>query len=687
MSDATTKLREIRNSETLNLPGSPFLKPSFGNGDPIVLRNYQKTGIANMLMAPRTILGDDTGLGKTIQVLSTVGYVWLKEPYYVPIILTTKSALFQWASETEKFMSGMKPVVVHGEPYERQKIYEEFFSQDGQKKILLLTYDTLFRDLESTIVKDRSVKPDPKLKKQLKKLKEDEAAKREEAEGLLTALKDLSDSRKFEDSEYVFAIMNSKPATRPNDWSVQDDKLLASALLARKQLFAIQRDIADLNDRIAPPIRTVGLLEHIQNLKSANSDIKFFLAMDEAHKVKSYRSQVHEKVRVISDQCERIVAMTATPVKNRLMEFFGIFRIVEPKLFPKVTAFQNDYCVTKLQRVGGGRQVPIVVGYKNLDRFVEKIEPYYLSRKKHEVAKELPELISVEIPCELSEVQDSLYDMAEAGMSSSDSEFENENEGAEILSSLTMCAQAVNAPQLILNDEGVPFEGPSSKIEALIDLLQNEADGQKVIIFSRFEKMISLLEQSFKKEDIKYVRITGKESNPKVRQTNREVFQDPNSGVNVIMITMAGSESLNLQAAEHFVFVDLPWSTGDYLQLIGRMIRIGSSHKTVVAHHMLGVRLSGEKTIDHHVLKALREKKKLMDKVAGNSLVGGLKFESNDSVRDILAYMRDGKEGISKPTKKPRTIKTANPRPEAQEKASGPKEEPVQSISIDLDDI
>ncbi len=621
----------------------------------------------------------------TLQTLSTVGYVWLKEPDYIPIILTTKSALFQWASETTKFMSGMTPVTVHGEPYERHNIYDSFFSNHKDKQILLLTYDTLFRDIESTVVRDRSIKPDPALKKQLKALKDSETTLKDRVESLLVSLKEISDARRFEDSEYIFAVLNSKPGNRPTDWTKDDDELLATAVKARQELASVQKNIHTLNDQIAPAVRTIGILEHIQSMKAADPNTKFMLVMDEAHKVKNYRSQVHEKVRAVSLECERIIGMTATPVKNRLMEFFGLFRIVEPKLFPKVTAFQNEYCVTKLQRVGGGRQVPIVVGYKNLDRFVEKIEPYYLSRKKHEVAKELPELISIEIPCELSQVQDDLYDMAEAGVGSSDMENDGEN-GAEILSSLTMCAQAVNAPQLILDDEGKPFDGSSSKIDALLDLLENDAADEKVIIFSRFEKMISLLEARLKEAGIKNVRITGKESNPKVRQTNRELFQDPNSGVNVIMITMAGSESLNLQAAEHFVFVDLPWSFGDYDQLIGRMIRIGSAHKTVVAHHMLGVRLSGEKTIDHHVLKALREKKKLADKVAGNSLVGGLKFEEKDSVRDILSYMRgdDKKKAVKKQTKVLKSSKQSkidNPEPEVN------REDDISTVNLDFSDI
>jgi SNF2 family DNA or RNA helicase len=300
------------------------------------------------------------------------------------------------------------------------------------------------------------------------------------------------------------------------------------------------------------------------------------------------------------------------------------------------------------------------------------------------VAKELPEMISVEIQCELTMLQDQLYDMAENGVSTDD-----EENAADTLSSLTMCAQAVNAPQLILDEDGNPFEGPSSKVDALIDLLTGDAEDQKVIVFSRFEKMVSLIGKVLESHKIKYVRVTGKESDPKLRRQNCETFQDSNSGVNVILITMAGSESLNLQAAEHFVFVDLPWSYGDMLQLVGRMIRIGSSHKTVVAHYMLGLRQSGEKTIDHHVLKALKEKMKLADKVAGKSMVNALQFtksEDVDMIREIAKSMSGGEKNTRKSSSKDVKIKsTAKAKPEAKKKAM---EEPsIESISLDFSDL
>lgn len=661
----------------------------------VILRDYQKIGMATICRSPKLCLGDATGLGKTVQTLSAIGTIWEREPDYVPIILTTKSAVFQWQGEVEKFMQGVEALVVHGEPYQRNAIYEDFFTNNsGKNRLLLLTYDTLFRDISPSVIKDKSIKIDPKLKKEFKETRVKESEAKDYYEKMLVIMKEVSDGRRFEDSEYIFSRLNGKEATKPPGWSDHDERQLKLAVDAKENVIKLSSKVQELSVLVNPPMKSSGILELMFDLKKRSPNTQFMLVMDEAHKVKNYRSQVHEKVKLISEQCDRVVGMTATPVKNRLMEFFGLFRIINPKLFPKVTQFMNDFCVTKMQRVPGGRQVPIVVGYRNLDMFTDKIKPYYLARQKHEVAKELPELITVEIPCELSDEQDELYDMAEAGMIGSEVD-ESEENSADILSSMTMCAQAVNSPELILDADGNPFTGSSSKIEALIELLTGDAEDSKVIIFSRFEKMISTIEKRLIDEKIKYVRITGKESDPKLRQKNKDIFQDTNSGVNVIMITMAGSESLNLQAAEHFVFVDSPWSFGDYVQLVGRMIRIGSSHKTVVAHHMLGLRKSGEKTIDHHVLRALREKKRLSDKVSGESLVGGLQFKSEDIVDEILASMKSDKMASSKDikmeaTKKKMLTKTKPPKKEDRSKKPSVRSEPeieIPTLNIDLSDI
>jgi superfamily II DNA/RNA helicase len=192
---------------------------------------------------------------------------------------------------------------------------------------------------------------------------------------------------------------------------------------------------------------------------------------------------------------------------------------------------------------------------------------------------------------------------------------------------------------------GSDFEGRSSKESALVDLLSEEFDGEKVIIYTRFASHIPRLQAILTKEGIKSVSISGSQ-NDKERKKAQDQFQDLSSKVKVIIITDAGSEAINLQAASAMILFDSPWSWGRYVQLLGRMIRIGSPHPRVLAVHLVTRRpgLSGKKaeTIDSKVVQKLRRKKGLIDQVIGEAAVGALKFDrSENDVKDLLRSLRD----------------------------------------------
>ena len=674
------KIRQIRSQADMSLKPSPFLRESYvddsGEELPVKLRSYQKSGILNLLMSPQLLLGDDTGLGKSLEILSAIGYVWLKEPEYVPIVLAKKSALHQWAAEVDKFMQGMEVATIDGGPFDRERMYEEFFQNHdpSRKRLLILTYDVLLKDAQESIVRDSEHKALPADKKALasarKTLKEAQKAAALESEDF----EKWFNGRPYEiwDHAKTATAVSSGPKERPplpNNWGQDDEdrvQKLAKLLSAAR---AWKLEIERLEALVHPTVIAPGVMGHIRAFQAQHPDAKLMLVMDEAHVVKNYRGKIHAATADLAKCCERIYGLTATPVKNRLMEFFALFRVVMPGLFPKVTWFQNEYCITKLQRIGGGRSIPIVIGYKNLDKFVRVIEPFYLSRRKYDVAAELPRLVTRELQCELTDLQEELYDMAEAGLLEKDAD--PDASSAAVLGAMTYVQEAVDAPSLLNNADGQPWEGESPKINVLLDLLEDELDGVKTIVFSRFERMISLVEKTLKAKDVKCVRITGKENKASDREKAKQAFQDPKSGIDVILITEAGSESINLQAAEHFVLLDSPWSWGTYLQLIGRMIRIGSKHSMTVATHLVAVRQGGRKTIDHYVIKKLKSKKSLADKVAGEGLKDGLKFVPEDDAMELVAMIKQGREV---PSKAPASSKGAKGRARGSSPSGGPSE-------------
>lgn len=382
---------------------------------------------------------------------------------------------------------------------------------------------------------------------------------------------------------------------------------------------------------------------------------KLVTVFDEATAFKNTATKTWQVCKLLSDRSDRVIGLTATLLKNKLMEGFAIFKVIRPETFGSKNNFQENYCITEMQSIPGGRKIPIVVGYKNLNQFRNHIYPYFLGRAKHEVSAELPGLTTKEVICELSAAEAKKYEEALSGvLELGDGEIK-EYEETKALTSLIYCQMCVDSPALLRYKEGDTVEiGGSleeiklgSKEEALLDLLEEEFSEDKVIVYTKFASLVGRLQKILAKKKIKSVCITGKES-AKKRSEAQEKFQDLKSDTQVIFITDAGSEAINLQAAVGMIFYDSPWSWGNYVQLIGRMIRIGSPHPSVFAIHLVAERpgktAKARDTIDAIVLKALRKKKGFIDQIIGEAALGALRFERNEGgVKELYQEVRRSK--------------------------------------------
>lgn len=491
------KLRKLRDRKDLSLKATPLLRPTFialdGLDRPLKLRYYQVQMIFHLLAMRRFIVGDDTGLGKTLESIAALCYLWGMYPDQKAIVLTKKSAVGQWAKEFSKFSTGVTVVVSTGSPADRAAARLRFQAAKGPT-VLISGYRSMVKDFR-----------------------------------------------------------------------------------------------------------------HVQDWKG------YVLIADEATVFKNPGTQVHQVCKHLATQADRCWGLTATLIKNHLMEGFGIYQVVVPGLFTHTrTAFMNDYCMVRMQPIAKGRKVPVIVGYRDSDitRFKDKIDPFYLGRPKHDVAEELPVLQTKNVIVGMTQFQHEKYQEALSGLLSMGDGNEKETDK---LTSLIYCQEIANHPCLIGYDDS-----DSEKMDALIDMLTDGGDleEEKVILFSRFRKLVDWAMPYMAKKGIKAVRVTGKE-NEAERQAAMDAFQDPNSDVRVIWITMAGGDAINLQAAKAMIFYDTPWSAGDYLQILGRMIRIGSLHDRCYAIHLIA-----KGTMDERVQEVLQKKMALIEAILGARLKG-----------------------------------------------------------------
>jgi len=537
---AYKKLKDFRTRTDLKLKANKYLKDTFtdfnGQERPLRVRYYQIQGVLHLVVMKRFLLGDDTGLGKTLETIIALCYVWDQDPDRKAIIFTTKSATKQWAAEFSKFTKGVRVVTCMGTPVQRANARELFLKSTGPTVMVM---------------------------------------------GYRSAVQDFT---------------------------------------------------------------------HLQDWKG------IILVTDEATAYKNPKTQIHQVCRHLSLQADRVWALTATMIKNHLMEGYGIYQVIKPGIFEmggkpmNANQFMTYYCVTRMQRLPkSNRMVPVIVGYMpdKIQEFRQVIDPYFIGRPKHEVATELPSLITRVMEVEMSQAQEDKYAEALSGLLAL-----GDNDDAVVkettkLTQISYCQEIANHPLLI------NCEGESGKLETLIELLtEGDFEEAKVIIFSRFSKMVDIIMTRLAKEKIKAVRVTGAEDQDQ-RAAAMKAFQNPEDETRVICITTAGSESINLQAAQALVCFDTPWSGGDFLQLIGRMIRIGSIHDRCYVIHFVA-KGKRRKTVDHRVMEKLGEKMNLIEAVLGKRLKGegdsqGIISVDND-ITDLFAALRqdalDAKRGV-----------------------------------------
>ncbi len=320
--------------------------------------------------------------------------------------------------------------------------------------------------------------------------------------------------------------------------------------------------------------------------------------LDEAQFIKNPGAQVTQSVKQLKSECR--LALTGTPLENRLLDLWSIVDFIQPSYLGTQEHFLETY------EPKGGDDVASAqrIARRQLSA---KLRPLLLRRLKKHVAKDLPERIEERRDCPLGEEQRKLYlaelrrsrdqimqAVAEQGLNKSK---------MHVLAALTRLRQVCCHPQLVGNDS------PSGKTETLFELLDTLVhDGQKVLVFSQFVQMLQLLEKECRARNISTHILTGQ---TKDRQEVVHAFQnDPNPGVFLLSLRAAGT-GLNLTNASYVVLYDPWWNPAVEAQAIDRSHRIGQT-QTVNAY-----RLIAPGTVEEKIWELQQSKAKTIADVLG----------------------------------------------------------------------
>lgn len=355
------------------------------------------------------------------------------------------------------------------------------------------------------------------------------------------------------------------------------------------------------------------------------------LIFDESHKFKSTLSQTRVMVQMFQKPCARVWGLTATAIKNNLEEFYSIASAIGIRPCGLMSEFRDEYCIYREIHVGNGRRKKILTGYKNVAKFRNAMRPFFFGRSQRQVKEPLPRLTTVIHPIDLNDEQAKLlledipngtYQLPPSLVKVQGEWYERDRDPDNEMTMLSVYQLVANHPALLDPADNKKFTTKtlSPKEECLLDMLDGDYRGEKVIVFTKYRTWIDRLQaitEAGQFTDRKFLRITGAE-NEKQRAQAKRLFQE-NDEHDLIVINSAATEGVNLQQAAHLVCLDVPWSWGDMLQLVGRMVRMASPHSACTLHI-----LCAKGSIDEYAIETLKGKKGLFEAILGESHSAGV---------------------------------------------------------------
>jgi SNF2 family DNA or RNA helicase len=331
------------------------------------------------------------------------------------------------------------------------------------------------------------------------------------------------------------------------------------------------------------------LLSDIYFLKTFRFNYVF---LDESQAIKNPESQRYKAARLL--QSRNKVVLTGTPIENNTFDIYGQLSFACPGLLGSRQFFKAIY----------SSPIDKFEDSKRTAQLQKKIQPFILRRTKKQVAKELPDKTEMVIYCEMGDEQRKIYDIYEKELRdfiNGKSEDEIKRSGIHVLTGLTKLRQICNSPALLKEEA---YQGDfSSKVEVLMEHIENKSAQHKILVFSQFVGMLDVIKKELETKNIAFEYLTGQTKN---RASKVNEFQN-NDSVRVFLISLkAGGIGLNLTEADYVYLVDPWWNPAVENQAIDRSHRIGQI-KNVVA-----VRLICPNTIEEKVVKLQQSKTKLI---------------------------------------------------------------------------
>lgn len=295
------------------------------------------------------------------------------------------------------------------------------------------------------------------------------------------------------------------------------------------------------------------------------------LVLDEAQYIKNPSSKAAHAARELN--ARQRLCLSGTPLENHLGELWSLFHFLLPGWLGDVKSFNRDYRVPIEKHASEVR----------LQHLNGRIKPFLLRRTKEQVATELPPKTEIIHWVELNEAQRDVYETMRLAM---DKKVRDEITRKGVARSQIIILEAllklrqVCCDLRLVNEDSVPTRGSSSgKLDSLMEMLEELFDeGRRILLFSQFTSMLSLIEAELKRRNVAYALLTGQ------TRDRRTPVRDFQSGkLQIFLISLkAGGVGLNLTEADTVIHYDPWWNPATENQATDRAYRIGQEKPVFV---------------------------------------------------------------------------------------------------------
>ena len=349
------------------------------------------------------------------------------------------------------------------------------------------------------------------------------------------------------------------------------------------------------------------------------------MVIDEAQNIKNHEAAQSKAVKSIPADIR--IAMSGTPVENRLTEFWSIMDYANKGYLGTVKTFKDDYA----------NPIQMFNDENVAAKFRKITSPFMMRRMKNDktIISDLPDKIEQNQYAQLTKQQAALYQktmlaaMEEIeGFTETDQQSLFKRQGL-VLQMILALKQICNHPTQFLKN-GQFDASLSGKTELLFELLDSIVEnGEKVLVFTQFAEMGELLERFIAERFGDRPMFYHGGCNVKQREEMVHRFQHNRADRIFLLSLKAAGTGLNLTAASHVIHYDLWWNPAVENQATDRAYRIGQK-KNVVAHRMIC-----KNTFEERIDEMIQKKKHLaeMTVASGENWIGKL---SNKELREIF---------------------------------------------------